>query len=138
MLILGEDDLILKSRLKNETDWEREFNLSIFGEIAEIDMSLKWPFIEMKEITSPPKGRSRKNLHNISKSGSESESPEHKKCKIQEENMQKVHEFVKTLESRKTKFMQSKLSFPKNQVSACMFVTFYLHILWFYDHTRSL
>ena len=113
MIKLGEDDLVLKSKLKNETDWERELDLSIFGEISEIDMSIKWPFIEVKDITSPPKGRTRKNIHNISKSGSETGSPSPKKSKIDEENILKVQDFVKKLESRKNKFTQSKLGFPK-------------------------
>ena len=45
-------------------------------------MSVKWPQVEVKYITSPPKGRVRKNIHNLSdSSGSESASPDHKKRK---------------------------------------------------------
>ena len=50
MIKLGGDYLVLNSKLKNEADWEREFNLSIFGEISKIDMLVKWPFVEVKDI----------------------------------------------------------------------------------------
>ena len=113
MILLGEEDLILKTKLKNETDWERERDLHCFGEISDIDLNIAWPSIEVKQITSPPKGRTRKNIHNISKSGSESDSPDHKRSRINEENLQKVQDFVKKLESKKTKFTQSKLNFSK-------------------------
>ena len=113
MILLGEEDLILKTKLKNETDWERERDLHCFGEISDIDLSIKWPSIEVKQITSPPKGRTRKNIHNLSRSGSESESPDQKKTRINEENIQKVQDFVKKLESKKTKYSQSKINFSK-------------------------
>ena len=82
-------------------------------QILDIDLNISWPSIEVKQITSPPKGRARKNIHNISKSGSESDSPDHKRSRINEENLQKVQDFVKKLESKKTKFTQSKLNFSK-------------------------
>ena len=116
-ILLGDDDLILKMKLKNETEWEREKDLNCFGEIAEMDMTIKWPSVDVKQISLPPKGRVRKNVHNLSQSGSESGSPEAKRSRIQEENLQKVQDFVKKLEARKPKFTQSKINFPKSKSS---------------------
>ena len=116
-ILLGDDDLILKMKLKNETEWEREKDLNCFGEIAEMDMTIKWPSVDVKQISLPPKGRVRKNVHNLSQSGSKSGSPEAKRSLIQEENLQKVQDFVKKLEARKPKFTQSKINFPKSKSS---------------------
>ena len=71
-------------------------------------------------IFSPPKGRTRKNVHTLSRSSSEGDSPLHKKTKIDQEsqeNVVKVHDFVKKLEERqnkKPKYKQSTLNFPSN------------------------
>ena len=43
MIRLGEDDLILKTKLKDETEWEQEPDLEVFGEISQIDLSINWP-----------------------------------------------------------------------------------------------
>ena len=102
-ILLGDDDLILKMKLKNETEWEREKDLNCFGEIAEMDMTIKWPSVDVKQISLPPKGRVRKNVHNLSQSGSESGRSEAKRSRIQEENLQKVQDFVKKLQARKPK-----------------------------------
>ena len=102
---------------KNETEWEREKDLNCFAEIAEMDMTIKWPSVDVKQISSPTKGRVRKNVHNLSQSGNESGSPEAKRSLIQEENLQKVQDFVKKLEARKLKFTQSKINFPKSKSS---------------------
>ena len=113
---LGKSDLTLKTKLKHQTDWELEHDLNVFGEIAEIDLSINWPNVEVKEITSPPKGRSRKNVHNLSDSSVEGSSPVNKKTKVDDENIQKVQDFVKKLEekqAKKAKFTQSKIAFPK-------------------------
>ena len=100
------------------SDWENQPNLSIFGEISGIDSSIKWPNIEVKQIFSPPKGRHRKNVHNILDSSSEGSSPAHKKTKMEEENTMKVHEFFKKLEEKqatKLKYTQAKLNFPASK-----------------------
>ena len=92
-------------------------------------MSIKWPHVEVKGITSPPKGRSRKNVHNLSKSSDEESSPVAKKAKRgenekvqeqeteeEEEQSQKVIAFVKKLEAKASKkFTQTKLDFPKKK-----------------------
>ena len=112
---LGEKDLELKTKLKDVTEWETEPDLTAFGEIGEIDISIKWPNVEVKQVFSPPKGRPRKNVHNISDSSSEGSSPANKRTKVDEENSQKVQDFVKKLEAkqaRKTKYTQAKTAFP--------------------------
>ena len=124
---LGEEDLILKTKLKEETEWIVVDNLEEFGKIRPIDMSIKWPQVEVKNITSPPKGRQRKNVHNISKSSDDETSPAAKRMKSgpnekvneknedkEEERTQKVVAFVKKLEAKsQKKFNQTKLDFPK-------------------------
>ena len=124
---LGEEDLILKTKLKDETEWVVVDNLEEFGEISPLDMSIKWPQVEVKTITSPPKGRSRKNVHNISKTSDEESSPAAKKAKRSEkgkredegddqDQTQKVYAFVKKLEAKSNKkFSQTKLDFPKKK-----------------------
>ena len=96
---------------------KRKPNLHAFGKISEIDKSITWPNIEVKMIFSPPKGRQRKNVHNLSRSSSEGDSPLHKKSKIDQEsqeNLVKVHDFVKKLEekqNKKQKYKQANLNF---------------------------
>ena len=63
---LGEKDLELKTKLKDVSEWEVENDLTIFGDISEIESSIIWPGVEVKQIFSPPKGRQRKNIYNIS------------------------------------------------------------------------
>ena len=114
-IILGEKDLVLKTKLKDTTDWEVEADLDSFGEISDIDTTITWPTVEVKSITSPPKGRSRKNVHNMSDSSVEGDSPLNKKSRMEEDNNQKVQDFVKKLEAKqakKVKYTQSKLAFP--------------------------
>ena len=43
-------------------------------------MEKKWPTIWLKHVVSPPKGRARKNVHNLS-ANSNSSSPEHKRVR---------------------------------------------------------
>ena len=120
---LGEKDLILRTKIKDETSWEREHDLEVFGKISNPDMEKKWPATEVKYITSPPKGRVRKNVHNIS-NNSEKESPEAKRKKTDmdtdqdmeltdEENTVKVQAFIKKLEAKKVKYTQQKIQFDK-------------------------
>ena len=107
--------------------------LTNLEKISPIDITIKWPQVEVKRITSPPKGRSRKNVHNISKSSDEEPSPAAKKVKRgekekekvregearegeAEEQTQKVFTFVKKLEAKSSKkFAQTKLDFPKKK-----------------------
>ena len=86
--------------------------------------------MDVKGITSPPKGRSRKNVHNLSYS--DSDSPDKKKMRkdskkessgkdtsldkkdsdaLDEENLKKVADFVKKLEAKKVKYSQSRINF---------------------------
>ena len=37
MIRLGDSDLIMKTKLKNETEWEKEDNLHVFGHISDIE-----------------------------------------------------------------------------------------------------
>jgi len=116
MIILGRSDLILKTKLKNITDWKREDNLEAFGKISNINMTINWLFVDIKSITSPPKGRIRKIVHKMS-SDSETDSPDHKKMKKKdddqdEENKRKVADFVSKLE-KNSRYSQSKLNFTK-------------------------
>lgn len=77
-------------------------------------MSINWPYVTVKEITLPPKGRACKNVHNISKSEDEDQSPLAKKSRGGDPDSLKVFEFVKKLECRaKSKYAQSKINFPK-------------------------
>jgi len=80
-ITLGRRDLILKTKLNDQTDWELEENLEVFGEISKVDITIKWPTVDVKEITSPTKGRNRKKVHMISSESEDSKSPEAKKSK---------------------------------------------------------
>ena len=125
-IILGDSDLVLKTKLKDTTEWEIEPDLESFGEITNIDTTINWPTIEVKSITSPPKGRTRKNVHNMSDSSLEGNSPINKKSRMEDDiiqkvqDNQKVQDFVKKLEAKqakKPKYTQSKLVFPSRQIS---------------------
>ena len=113
--------MILRTKIKDETSWEREYDLEVFGKISDPDMEKKWPATEVKNITSPPKGRVRKNVHNISNT-SETESLEAKRKKTDrdtdqeleltdEENTAKVQAFIKKIEAKKVKYTQQKIQF---------------------------
>ena len=77
-----------------------------------------WPVSEVKSITSPPKGRKRKKVHDVSLN-SDSGSPDSKRTKeVQSpkekedlENKKKVADFVKNLEKKNgsKKFTQTKI-----------------------------
>ena len=79
--------------------------------------------MDLKEITSPPKGRKRKNVHEMSvNSETDAESPNKKRSKSAQsqallddpENQKKVAAFVKDLERKNggRKFSQSRIKFP--------------------------
>ena len=53
------------------------------------------PLKEIKKIYSPPKGRNRKNVHNMSQSSSDEASPNNKRSRAEDENIQKVQDFIK-------------------------------------------
>merc|ERR1712243_403332 len=79
-IILGKRDLVLKTKIKDTTDWIVQDDLNVFGELSDIDLNVLWPVTEVKQITSPPKGRKRKKVHNVS-INSDSGSPDTKKTK---------------------------------------------------------
>ena len=103
-------------KIKDQTDWVVQDDLNVFGDISEIDMTVMWPVAEVKQITSPPKGRERKNVHKLS-SNSDDDSPDMKKKKMlqspkdkeDQENQKKVAEFVQNLEKKNKKYTQSKI-----------------------------
>ena len=80
-----------------------------------------WPVMDIKEITSPPKGRKRKNVHDMSyNSEADKESPTRKRSRSAQdvlddpENQKKVAAFVMDLEKKNAnrKFSQAKINFP--------------------------
>ena len=117
-IILGKRDLVLKTKIKDTTDWVVQDDLNVFGELSDIDFNVLWPVSEVKSITSPPKGRKRKKVHDVSLN-SDSGSPDPKRTKdVQSpkekediENKRKVAEFVKNLEKKSgsKKFTQTKI-----------------------------
>ena len=120
---LGKRDLVLKTKIKDRTDWVTQEDLHIFGILSEWDSNIMWPVVDLKEITSPPKGRKRKNPHEISvTSETEAENPSKKRSMSAQsqallddpENQKKVAAFVKDLERKNggRKFSQSRIKFP--------------------------
>ena len=117
-IILGKRDLVLKTKIKDTTDWIVQEDLNVFGEISDIDLNVLWPVSEVKMITSPPKGRKRKKVHDVSLN-SDSGSPDPKRTKEVKspkekediENKKKVADFVKNLEKKSgnKKFTQTKI-----------------------------
>ena len=117
-ILLGKRDLVLKTKIKDSTDWVVQDDLNVFGDISDIDLNVLWPVAEVKQITSPPKGRNRKNVHKLS-SNSENDSPDKKKTKTSQspkekedqENQKKVADFVHNLEKKagNKKYRQSKI-----------------------------
>ena len=79
-IILGKRDLVLKTKIKDTTDWVVQDDLNVFGELSDIDFNVLWPVSEVKIITSPPKGRKRKKIHDVSLY-SDSGSPDPKRTK---------------------------------------------------------
>ena len=79
MIKLGNDDIILKTKLKDITGLELVENLNAIS-----DMSIKWPNVDVKEVTNLPKGTHKKNIHSLS-SSSDSDSPEIEKHKSSKE-----------------------------------------------------
>ena len=105
-ITLGKRDLVLKTKIKDRTDWIVQDDLNVFGVLSDIDMNVLWPVVDVKQITSPPKGRKRKNVHDVS-FNSDAESPYKKKPKNSQspdvddpENKKKVADFVKNLEKK--------------------------------------
>ena len=119
-ITLGKRDLVLKTKIKDKTDWIVQDDLHVFGVLSEVDMNVLWPVMEVKQITSPPKGRKRKNVHDMSMN-SDAESPYKKRPKSAQspdvlddpEKNKKVAEFVMNLEKKNgnRKFSQTKIKF---------------------------
>lgn len=117
-ILLGKRDLILKTKIKDLTDWVVQDDLNVFGEISGIDLKVMWPVADVKQISSPPKGRNKKNVHKLS-SNSDDDSPDKKKMKTSQshkdkedqENQKKVAEFVQNLEKKSgnKKYTQCKI-----------------------------
>ena len=126
-IILGKRDLVLKTKIKDTTDWVVQEDLNVFGEVADIDFNVLWPVSDVKSITSPPKGRKRKKVHDVSLN-SESGSPEPKRTKdVQSpkekediENKRKVAEFVRNLEKKSggKKYTQTKIKLTSSKDSS--------------------
>ena len=121
-ILLGKRDLVLKTKIKDQTDWVVQDDLNVFGDISEIDMTVMWPVAEVKQITSPPKGRERKKVHKLS-SNSDDDSPDRKKKKMlqspkdkeDQENQKKVAEFVQNLEKKHKKYTQYKIKLTSSK-----------------------
>ena len=120
---LGKRDLVLKTKIKDRTDWVTQEDLHVFGVLSDWDSNVMWPVVDLKEITSPPKGRKRKNVHEMSvNSETDAESPNKKRSKSAQsqaflddpENKKKVAAFVNDLERKNggRKFSQSRIKFP--------------------------
>ena len=126
-IILGKRDLVLKTKIKDTTDWVVQEDLNVFGEVADIDFNVLWPVSDVKSITSPPKGRKRKKVHDVSLN-SDSGSPEPKRNKdVQSpkekediENKRKVTEFVRNLERKNggKKYTQTKIKLTSSKDSS--------------------
>ena len=116
-ILLGKRDLVLKTKIKDTTDWIVQDDLNVFGELSDIDLNVLWPVTEVKMITSPPKGRKRKKVHDVSMN-SDNESPDTKKTRSSQspkekedlENKKKVADSDKNLEKKNgsKKFTQTK------------------------------
>ena len=119
-IILGRRDLVLKTKIKDKTDWIVQDDLQVFGTISEADMNVMWPVMDLKQITSPPKGRKRKTVHDLSMN-SDVESPYKKRPKPtlspdvfdDPDNKKRVAKFVMNLEKKNAnrKFSQTKIKF---------------------------
>ena len=88
---------------------------------------MMWPQVEVKTITSPPKGRVRKNVHNLF-TNNDNKSPAHKRAKkgkitIREQdrnrgqeqedtnNAMKVQAFIQMIKAKKRTYTQQKINF---------------------------
>ena len=97
----------MKTKIKDKTDWVVQDDLNVFGVLSDVDMNVLWPVQEVKQVSSPPKGRKRKNVHEVSYT-SDGDSPYKKRPKSSQspeeyddpENKKKVAEFVKNLEKK--------------------------------------
>ena len=79
-ITLGRRDLVLKTKIKDKTDWVVQDDLNVFGVLSDVDMNVLWPVQEVKQVSSPPKGRKRKNVHEVSYT-SDGDSPYKKRPK---------------------------------------------------------
>merc|ERR1712240_760904 len=58
-VILGTDDLVLRTKQKSEYYWNTVHNLEQYGPIRDFDTTKKWPAVEEERVFSPQKGRVR-------------------------------------------------------------------------------
>ena len=74
---LGESDLILLTRDKEEKEWNQEYDLDCYGELPEAEWFKSWPLKSMPLVTSPAKGRpqNKKETHDISRNSDEENAP---------------------------------------------------------------
>ena len=74
---LGESDLMLLTRDKEEKDWNEEKNLNIYGDFPDPEWFKMWPLKAMPLVTSPAKGRqkNKKKTHDISRNSEDENSP---------------------------------------------------------------
>ena len=73
---LGENDLILLTKDREEKDWTEKKDLECYGEIPDPEWFKLWPLKAMTIVTSPAKGRQqKKNVHYISRDSGEEKSP---------------------------------------------------------------
>ena len=119
----------MKTKIKDKTDWVTQEDLHVFGVLSDWDSNVMWPVMDIKEITSPPKGRKRKNVHDMSSnSEADAESPNRKRSRSAQsqdvfddpENKKKVAAFVMDLEKKNgnRKFTQSKIKFASMKNSS--------------------
>ena len=79
---LGDKDLILLTKDRDEKDWSQQKDIEIYGQLPDPEWFKLWPLKSMPIITSPAKGRPpKKNVHNISRDSGEERSPKIQKKK---------------------------------------------------------
>ena len=78
-VLLGSDDLILRTKLKSEYYWKTNYNLEEYGPLRDLEMNRKWPNLEEERVFSPPKGRTRSKKHQLTPSPDEARNVRHKK-----------------------------------------------------------
>ena len=74
---MGEKDLILLLRDKDENEWTEEKNLNCFGDLPDPEWFKTWPLKAMPVVTSPAKGRQQKKkvVHDISRNSDKENTP---------------------------------------------------------------
>ena len=78
-VLLGADDLILRTKMKSEYYWQTVYNLEVYGPLRDFDLNRKWPNTEDDKVFSPPKGRVRTKKHHLTPSPEDERNVRHKK-----------------------------------------------------------